>query len=190
MKLTRTSPDPDELGHQLIDPAILRAPLDVIAADNLRERQICADLDRVATSDVLEPNLAQLALHFLIEEFGVHIRDETEDLIPLLRRRCPPDENIDRTITRLRSDQESAQALLPQIQSVLADCLDASRVPTRTEAALLLVFTRHTRRHLTAENAILLPLARVRLTDLDLESLCLRMQARRGITQSIERCHA
>lgn len=190
MQSTRTLPSPRGERRRPSDPAMLGAPLNVIAADNLRERQICAVLNRIAASDVLDWDLAQEALRFLTDKFGIYMRDETEDLIPLLRRRCPPDENIDRTIMRLKSDQQGAQALLPQILSMLADFLYANRVPTRTEAALLFGFTRHTHRHLITKNAILLPLARVRLTDLDLESLCLRMQARRGITPSIERCHA
>lgn len=190
MQSTRTSPGPRGAGHKPTDPAMLRAPLDFIAADHLRERQICADLDSLAASDGLNRDQAQGALRFLNEELGVHMADESEDLFPLLRRRCPPEEDIDRAITRISSDQAAARALLPQIRSVLADCLDADRVPTRTEAALLSCFTRHTRRHLIAENAILLPLARVRLTDRDLESLHLRMQARRGIAPTIETCHA
>lgn len=190
MTSTRTSPEPRGEGHQPTDPAMLRAPLDFIAADHLRERQVCADLDSLAASESLNRDVAWEVLHFLNEELGVHMADESEDLFPLLRRRCPPEEDIDRVIARIRCDQQAARGLLPQIRSVLADCLDADRVPARTEMAVLLGFTHHTRRHLIAENAILLPLARVRLTDRDLESLCLRMQARRGITPTIETCHA
>lgn len=183
MTSARTSPDSRAEGHQPTDPAILCAPLDFIAADHLWERQICVDLDSLAESDGLKRDLAQGVLRFLNEEIGAHMRDESEDLFPLLRRRCPPEEDIGVAITRIRSAQEAAQALLPQVRSILADCLDADRVPTRTEVTVLLCFTRHTRSHLIAENAIVLPLARVRLTDRDLESLRLRMQARRGIAR-------
>ena len=169
---------------------MLRTPLDVIVADHVRDRQICADLDNLAMSDSLNRELVQETLRFVNADFDLHMRDMAEDLFPLLRRRCPPEEDIDRAITRITSDREAARVLLPQVSSVLADCLDADRVPMRNEVAVLLCFTHHTRRHLSAENAILLPLAQVRLTDRDLESLCLRMQARRGIAPTIETCHA
>jgi len=169
---------------------MLRTSLNVITADHARDRQICAELDNLAMSDSLDRALAQELLRFLNKDLSVHIRDMAEDLFPLLRRRCPPEEHIDRAITRITSDREAARVLLPQIRFVLAECLDAERVPTPHEAAELFCFTHHTHRHLSAENAILLPLARVRLTARDLESLCLRMQARRGITPTIETCHA
>jgi hemerythrin-like domain-containing protein len=189
MKSTRASPPPRE-DDQTTAPVTLGTPLEVIAADHSRARQIFADLEDIAASHALDRDLAQGALRFLNEDLGIHMRDASEDLFPLLRRRCPLEEQIDRAITRIRSDQESALALLPQIRSVLADCLDADRVPTRKEVTLVLGFTSHTRRHLVAQNAILLPLARVCLTEQDLESLCLRMQARRGLPPNIEACHA
>lgn len=190
MKSTRTSPGPRGEDHKPTDPAMLRAPLDFIAADHLRERLICCDLDGLAASGRLDRELARGALRFLNEELGVHMRDESEDLFPLLLRRCPPEEDIDCVIRRIRCDQETARTLLPQIRSVLADCLDADRVPTRRVIAVLLCFTRHARRHLIAETALLLPLARVRLTARNLESLRLRIQARRVLTPTIETCHA
>ena len=169
---------------------MLCTPLDVIAADHVRDRQICADLDNLSMSDGLDRALAQEALRFANADLGIHMRDMAEDLFPLLRRRCPPEEDIGRAITRMTSDWEAARALLPRTRSVLADCLDADRAPTPNEAAVLVCFTHHTRCRLSAEKAILLPLARVRLTDRDIESLRLRMQARRGITPTIETCHA
>ena len=190
MTSTRRSQGPRGTGYKSSDPAMLCTPLDVIAADHVRDRQICADMDNLAISDSLDRELVQEVLRFLNEDLGIHIRDMAEDLFPLLRRRCPPEEDINCAITRITSDREAARALLPQIRFVLADCLDADRVPTPNEVAVLLCFTHHTYRHLSAENAILLPLARVRLTDRDLESLWLRMQARRGIAPTTETCHA
>ena len=168
-------------GRRPTDPALLVRPLDFIAADHLRERQICADLDRLAASDRLERDLAQAALRFLNEELAIHMRDEAEDLFPLMRRRCPPEEEIDHVIKRIETDQHKARAMLPQVRPVLACCLDDARVPNAAEVDLLRRFAHHTRRHLIAENAILLPLARAHLTRKDLESLRLRMLARRSL---------
>jgi len=75
---------------------------------------------------------------------------------------------------------------LPKVREILGACLEAGRVPTAPEATRLTCFTRHTHRHLIAVKAILLPLARARLTPRDLHSLSLRMQARRGITPEAE----
>ena len=190
MKSARRSPGQRGTGYKSSDPAMLRTPLDVIAADHARARRICAELDSLAMSGRLNRERVQGVLRFVNTELGVHTRDMVDDLFPLLRRRCPREEDIDVAIARISSDRWAARALLPQMNSVLADCLDADRVPTSNEAAVLFSFTDHTRRHLSAETAILLPLARVRLTQLDLESLFLRMQARREIVPSIETCRA
>jgi hemerythrin-like domain-containing protein len=51
---------------------------------------------------------------------------------------------------------------------------------------MLTSFAGHVRRHLVAENAILLPIARARLTRADLARLSAHMRARRGLTQLSE----
>jgi len=145
------------------DPADRTPSLDLMAEDGLRARAVCADLDRLATSRTPEFDLANAALRFLDRDLSRHMRDATEDLIPLLRRRCPPEDEIGPAIAAITTDIETARACLPKVRAMLAACLDEGRVPSASEAERLARFTRHTRRHLIAEKAILLPLARIRL---------------------------
>jgi len=169
-----------EPGAGLTDPARRARPLDLVAENGLRVRAFCADLDRLATSRTPDRYLTRAALRFLDRDLARHRRDATEDLFPLLRRRCPREDEIGPIIAAIRADIETAHSHLPKVLAILAACLEDGRVPSASEADPLARFTRHTRRHLFAEKAILLPLARIRLTPRDLMSLSLRMQARRG----------
>ena len=55
---------------------------------------------------------------------------------------------------------------------------------------MLIRFAGHVRRHLVAENAILLPIVRARLTRADLATLSAHMRARRGLTHNAETANA
>jgi len=171
-------------------PAPGTCPLAWLAADQRRVRRVCDDLDCLATSGAPDRELTRQALRFLDTDLAPHLHDEIDDLFPLLRRRCPPEDDIARALERIGTDPDAARARLPKMREILATCLEAMRGPTAPEADCLTCFTRHTRRHLIAVKAILLPLARARLTPRDLQSLSLRMQARRGITPDPEDPHA
>jgi len=149
-------------------------------------REICDALDSVARARTPDPDRAGQGLRFLDVDLAAHLRDETDDLFPLLRRRCPPEDDIARALDRIGTDLDAVRDCLPKVREILGACLEAGRVPTAPEATRLTCFTRHTHRHLIAVKAILLPLARARLTPRDLHSLSLRMQARRGITPEAE----
>ncbi|OZB18355.1 MAG: hypothetical protein B7X55_05015 [Rhodobacterales bacterium 34-62-10] len=167
-------------------PRLLARPLDFISEDHLRERQICAVIDGLATAVVFDPKQATAVLRFLNEELNVHLRDEAEDLFPLLARRCTKEDAIEGVIDRIRADQDEVMRLLPRVRSLLAGCLDSGGKPTAEERAVLSRFAGHVRRHLVAENAILLPIARARLTRADLRSLAKHMQTRRGLPELAE----
>lgn len=149
-------------------------------------REICDALDSLARAPTPDPDRAWQGLRFLEAGLAAHLHDETDDLFPLLRRRCPPEDDIARALDRIGTDLDAVRHCLPKVREILAACLDAGRGPTGPEAHCLACFTRHTRRHVIAVKAILLPLARARLTPRDLQSLSLRMQARRGITPKPE----
>lgn len=160
---------------------LLANPLDFISEDHLRERQVCAMIDRLATADVLNRREATTVLRFLNEELNVHLRDEAEDLFPLLARRCTVEDAIEGVIDRIRADQDEAMRLLPEVRAILTGCLDRGSDLTARERGVLSRFAGHVRRHLVAENAILLPIARVRLTRDDLRNLSKHMRSRRGL---------
>lgn len=160
---------------------LLADPLDFISEDHLRERQVCAMIDRLATAAVLNRQEVTTVLRFLNEELNVHLRDEAEDLFPLLARRCTAEDAIDAVIDRIRTDQDEAMRLLPEVRAMLAGCLDRGGDLSANERGVLSRFAGHVRRHLVAENAILLPIARVRLTRADLRNLSKHMRSRRGL---------
>ena len=161
--------------------SLLANPLDFISEDHLRKLFICAVIDGLAAADALDRQEATTVLRFLNEELNVHLRDEAEDLFPLLARRCTEEDAIEGAIERIRADQDEAMRLMPEVRAMLAGCLDSGADLTTKERAVLSTFAGHVRRHLVAENAILLPIARVRLTRADLRILTKHMRSRRGL---------
>lgn len=161
--------------------SLLANPLDFISEDHLRERLICAVIDGLAMAASLDRQAAMTVLRFLNEELNVHLRDEAEDLFPLLARRCTDEDSIESAISRIRADQDEAMRLLPHVRAMLAGCLDSGADLTTEDCATLTRFAGQMRRHLVAENAILLPIARARLTRADLRMLSEHMRSRRGL---------
>lgn len=168
-------------GHAPTDPALLARPLDFIQQDHYREREICGVLDRAAALLPCSKPELEDALAFVACELPLHLSDEEEDLFPLMRRRCPREDDIDGVIARLREDHGHAATDAARIAALLRLLLAVGRMALPGEGVELARFARHARRHLIVENAIILPLARARLTLSDLRSLALRMAARRGI---------
>ena len=163
------------------DAALLESPLDFLSQDHLRERQVCSVIDSLATSMSFDPSAARNVLRFVNEELNVHMQDDAEDLFPLLARRCTAEDGIARAIARICTDLDEATRLLPGLRAALARCLDTGSGLATDDRQLLTQFAGHVRRHLAAENAILLPIARARLTRRDLQHLSSQMRTRRGL---------
>lgn len=183
---------PRGAGHQRgdilgpTDPRLLGNPLDFIAEDHLRERQVCADMDRLAATVPPEPELLDDILNFLTEELPMHLADEEQDLFPMMVRRCAPEDEIERVISRLQGDHRHARADTGTLTEALRGARDtqsAIDAATRTE---LLEFSAHARRHLILENAIVLPIARKRLKPRDLNRMRANMMTRRGLDRIFE----
>lgn len=156
-------------------------PLDIISEDHAYARRICAVIDALAAAAWLDRQAAFSVLRFLNEEMNLHLRDEAEDLFPLLEERCTSEDSIESVLRRIRADQNEALRLLPEVRATLAGCLDADGDLTAGDRAMLTCFAGHVRRHLVAENAILLPIARARLSPSDLETLSEQMRSRREV---------
>lgn len=163
------------------DPSLLAAPLEFISDDHIRKRRICALIDEIAVSAHFDQKSAQTVLRYLNEELNVQMRDKIEDLYPMLTQCCPPEDDIEEAIARIKIDQDEAAHLLPEVRAVLGHCLDAVCDPSVQDRDVLRRFASHMRRQLAAEDAILLPIASVRLTQRDLQTLSQRMRSRRGL---------
>ncbi|MCB2076099.1 MAG: hemerythrin domain-containing protein, partial [Novosphingobium sp.] len=114
---------------------------------------------------------------------GLHVLDEEEDLFPLLRRRTELEDRIDDTLEVLCQEHDADRRDAHDIVEGLSALAErgAARPLKVAFRKLLRRFAANERRHLTVENAIVLPLARARLTADDLRNLGRRMAARRGL---------
>ncbi len=170
-------------GSARIDIRLVSDPISFFVEEHMRQRKILADLDLLAGRDgpaVDDAALAAECLAHLREEVPIHARDEDDDLLPLLRRRARPEDELEPLIARLTADHAAAEERAQAVAGVLS-VIAAGGAPTAEERALLAAHAAGERRHLIVENAIILPLARVRLTRADLRTLAVRMAARRGI---------
>lgn len=168
------------------DPRLLGNPLDFIAEDHLRERQICAEMDRLAQARPNESELLADILNFLTEELPMHLADEEQDLFPMMVLRCDPEDEIERVISRLEGDHKHATADTEMLTEALRAAQEAQTSIGKDVAVRLSDFAGRARRHLILENAIVLPIARKRLKPRDLDQMRANMMARRGLDRIFE----
>jgi len=164
---------------------LLRTPLDYILADHHRQRELFSMCDELAEADAFDPQLADTIATFLETEMELHVIDEEEDLFPMLRRRILPEDDVERIIGLLSGEHAADEALAGEIVASLREGMRTDRITV--EPALrnaLLTFADRQRRHLAVENAIVIPLAAIRLSKKDTINLGHRMAVRRGICQT------
>lgn len=162
-------------------PSQLAQPLDYIFAEHFRQRVLCNALDDIADAKATDRQLVEAAARYLVEDFPPHILDEERELFPLLRRRAKPDDNVTELIGQLSEEHTADKIDAHQIIAGLRTLLNQPGKMPAGFANLLHRFAANERHHLTLENAIMLPLARLRLTQDDLATLSHRMAQRRGL---------
>ncbi len=165
---------------------LLREPLNWIFAEHHRQRQLCDALQALSRVSAFHPPLIASVLDYLETDLKMHHIDEEEDLFPLLRRRCLPEDEIEQVLGALSADHVREQENATQIRDGLQKALDAS-VPPAGDISFgraLRAYAQDLRQHLAIENAVVLPIARIRLGETDLEGLSQRMAARRGVKLS------
>jgi hemerythrin-like domain-containing protein len=167
---------------------LLRTPLTYILADHHRQRELFGMCEELAEADNFDPDLAQIIATFLEGEMELHVIDEEEDLFPMLRRRLLPEDDIERIMGLLSGEHAADQALAVEIVAALKRGIGTKSTTLETELRnALLTFADRQRRHLAVENAIVIPLAAIRLSKKDTTDLGRRMAVRRGINQAQER---
>jgi len=158
----------------------LATPLDYLFADHFRLRTLCRMIDLIADDESCDDECIESVLRFLREDFVPHIHDEEEDLFPMLRVRTEPEDRIDDILDTLiqehAADRLDAEAIVAGLSR-----METGNALSRSFRKQLRRFAANERRHLTLENAIVLPLARARLKIDDLRNLGRNMAARRGI---------
>lgn len=176
-------PTTDALQIEAPPPSLLRDPLDFLFIEHYRHRQLCRILEYLAAAPRFEPDLTAKTLDFVRFDLALHVIDEEEDLFPLLRRRCEPEDDIEDVLGRLSGEHATDQEQAKAVRAVLEAALNERRPIAEISGApaTLKAFAAHQRSHLALENAIVMPLARRRVTAVDLDAMSKRLAARRGI---------
>ena len=159
-------------------------PLDVISVEHDRQLTISEWLLEHVDHQQLEPleENATALLGFLTEDLLLHHKDEEEDLFPLLRHGCKPEDGIDTILAEL-DHEHAAEGFLVHDISVDIRAIIEGKKPEATARFFesLHIFAEGQQRHISWENKTVLPLAHKRLTSQNLENLGRNMAARRGI---------
>ena len=171
---------------ETIPDTLLREPLNFIFADHYRQRVVCTLLEELADAATLNAAKAEEVVDFLANDMARHVLDEEEDLFPLLRRRCAPEDEIEAILNQLALEHAADERLGRDLVVALGALIAAGTAPRIRPKVreLMLDFARRQRRHLMVENNIVLPIARTRLLDADLAGLTRRMAARRSGTMA------
>ncbi len=160
----------------------MATPLEFFFAEHFRHRQLCGLIDQLSTTTFFDPGPIAEVVDFLRFEAPIHIIDEEEDLFPLLRRRCLPEDELEGVLGVLSAEHKADGVLGKAVRDYLEHCLDTRAAPGANLVGRrdLAAFAVQERRHLALENAVVLPIARQRLSEEDLTGLARRLAARRG----------
>ena len=176
-----------EIGTKDPRPEDFLAPIDFILAEHYRQRQLCEGLAKLTEKMELAPvaALAAQLQRFLDRDLRLHLEDEEQDLFPLLWQRAQPEDNISDILDLLSDEHGLDQDLVDFLLADLAILASGAQLANPIRFLVnVREFAETQRRHLAWENALLLPVARRRLTEVDLAGLARSMAARRGIDLS------
>lgn len=165
--------------------ALLTDPIAWFFAEHQRHRQFCDLMQRESLATTFDEAVLRWLLDFVVHELALHVLDEEEDFFPLLRARAQPDDNIDDLLGRLSSEHASDLTRAAAVRQHLEVCLRQQTPICRSNVRrrLLESFAVQVRGHLALENAVVLPMARQRLTERDLLELSNHLAIRRGIAR-------
>jgi len=181
MKMCGVGSDADSFAaHQF------QRPLDFIRSEHDRQLLIYDRMVEYAEGTKLAPVIedAETLVAFLTEDLRLHYQDEEENLFPILRCRCPPEDSVYAVLAELDRqhslDRFLAMHLVIDLK-VIAHWRKEKGDETIRVFFDLLTFVKAQRRSLVWENEVVLPAARERLSLEDLEQMGNSMAARRGI---------
>lgn len=174
--------DVQEMEIEKLPDALIHEPLNWLFAEHYRHRQLCKLIDALATSAAYNDEGMAEVIGFLQHDMPLHVLDEEEDLFPLLRRRAAPEDDLEHVLGVLsgehNSDVDRVSGLLSGLLKAQAERKAPSLIPGLR--VLMADFAAHERKHIALENAVVLPIARMRLQSCDLQALSARLAARRG----------
>ncbi len=159
---------------------LLKNPLDFIAEDHLRLRAMCAELDRLAETTTIEGTAFTGMIEYLENELPLLLADEDDDLMPRILSRAEPEDELPKLAERLDKEHSAIADHLKAVTSGFAGLAPATSISDKLRTSMH-DLADAARRHLILENAVLLPLAKARLTEDDLHALRSAMLKRRGL---------
>ncbi|MFM8748344.1 MAG: hemerythrin domain-containing protein [Aestuariivirga sp.] len=161
---------------------LARNPLDVLASAHALQSEMCDAMERIADGlpDEVDRRLCARVASCLQFDLPLHHHDEEACLFPILRNRALPEDRVDKVIERLASEHESDNDFASEISEALELLAQGGRPDNPDMLGYMLrgFFERY-RRHMLWENALVLPLARLRLNPDDLAALQARMSENR-----------
>jgi iron-sulfur cluster repair protein YtfE (RIC family) len=177
------APNPTQVADTPDD--LLSDPIGWFFSEHQRHRQFCDLMQRTAMATSYDEKVLSWLHDFVVHELALHVLDEEEDLFPLMRTRARPEDDLEKVLGRLSGehakDLTRAAAVRHHLEYCLRQKVPISRNNGRRRA--LESFAIQERGHLALENAVVLPIARLRLTERDLLDLSSRLAARRGVTR-------
>lgn len=174
----------DELAERIPDNVLLE-PIEYLFADHCRQAILCDAIQNFAAhffDTPPNPDRAAAILSCLEVDVNLHLADEELDLFPRLRTRAHADDHFPELLRLLNKEHGRDRTLAGEIGADLTRLAQKQPLedPVRFCRSASALAASHLI-HLEWENAVLLPLARLRLTNEDLNALGRTMAARRSI---------
>ncbi len=176
-RLLESSAIGDPWAIDKIEAGLIDVPLEFIFADHHRQRQAALMLNMIAAGGFEERGVRNL-IRFLKEDFARHIADEELGFFPLLRERCLPEDKIDPLIARLVDEHKDDESCGDAVIALLEKRLAGHEISNSARGQIS-AFAEHILQHLAVENAVLLPIARVRMDAASLKALSTMLKERR-----------
>lgn len=149
-------------------------PIAVLEVDHVLKLDLCDAMERLADGlpNETDTGLAEIAVTVLRKGLPDHIELEERHLFPLLKRRMADDQMFRPVIEQLEHEHDYDEAFAIEISEELERLVEAGRARNAEMLGYMLRgFFVSLRRHVRWENAMVLPVARKRLTESDLEEL-------------------
>jgi hemerythrin-like domain-containing protein len=151
-----------------------RNGLDLIEYEHRIQSQICDGLERIADGlpNDVDRGLCEQVVKALRYEIPLHHRDEECGLFPLIDKRALPNDDIHDILARLALEHATDESFAGELLESLQILANGGKVNNPNMVGYMLrSFFESYRRHIQWENAVVLPLARSRLTEEDVEEL-------------------
>lgn len=160
-------------------------PIDVLEHTHHHHSCLCNMLEEIADSlpDDANPRQCGKACETLRQELPLHHRDEEEGLFPLLEMRARREDSVFVHLAQFRLEHVTDESHADELAHELDRLAEGQRPANPNMIGYMLRgFFECYRRHLYWENTLLLPLARRRLRDKDLQILFQTMTQHRATT--------